>query len=217
MIQRPASLLPRTTQEWLSDRRGLIRWWRSGRTSVPPPPVVKQRTIRNYKKSFNLRTLVETGTYLGRTVEVFLQDFDKIYSIELGEKLWRAASDKFKGWPHVEILHGNSGELIPALLESVSEPCLFWLDAHYSQGRTVRGQKETPIREELRTILSHPVEGHVLLIDDARDFTGTNDYPTVDEIRQLVARYKATWQVTVRYDIVRIHDMEAPRLSGMNR
>ena len=86
---------------------------------------------------------------------------------------------------HVEILHGDSGVVLPELLRRISEPALFWLDAHYSTGETVRGELDTPIEQELKAILNHSVRNHVILIDDARNFIGTNDYPTAEKIEQV--------------------------------
>ncbi|MDX6611503.1 MAG: hypothetical protein QOD75_689, partial [Blastocatellia bacterium] len=59
--------------------------------------------------------------------------------------------------------------------------------------------------KELDHILNHPVAGHVILIDDARCFTGYNDYPTVDELRETVAAKKPDWEMSVELDIIRIH------------
>jgi len=81
---------------------------------------------------------------------------------------------------------------------------LFWLDAHYSRGITARGNRDTPIWQELQTILSHPVKRHVVLIDDARCFNGTNDYPTIEEIRDLLVKRAPHYSIETKKDIVRI-------------
>jgi len=49
------------------------------------------------------------------------------------------------------------------------------------------------------------VEDHVILIDDAREFTGANDYPTIDELRKFVGDSMPGFHLEVRDDIVRIH------------
>jgi hypothetical protein len=91
------------------------------------------------------------------------------------------------------------------VLQKLREPTLFWLDGHWSGGITAKGEKETPIVAECEAVLSHPVRGHVILIDDARCFTGENDYPTVAEMRALCERHAAvTFEVDA--DVIRVHE-----------
>jgi len=87
----------------------------------------------------------------------------------------------------------------------VEKPCLFWLDGHYSGGNTAKGEKETPIMEELRQICAHPVKNHLILIDDAREFTGQNDYPTIESLRTFVGARLPGYGFDVKDDIIRIY------------
>jgi hypothetical protein len=99
-----------------------------------------------------------------------------------------------------------SGGLLAIQLKDVKEPCLFWLDAHYSGGSTAKGDFETPIMQELQCILGHQLaESHVVLIDDARCFVGRNDYPALDELRQFILGIYAGWIFEVENDIIRTH------------
>ena len=71
-------------------------------------------------------------------------------------------------------------------MSKLKQPCLFWLDAHYSAGVTAKGAIDTPIEKELKHIFRHEyAHRHVLLIDDARVFKGTNDYPTIQTIEAM--------------------------------
>ena len=79
-------------------------------------------------------------------------------------------------------MHGDSGEILPELLNNINEPILFWLDGHYSAGNTSKGSLNTPIIKELVTIFQHPIKQHIILIDDARLFNGADDYPTSVEV-----------------------------------
>ncbi len=195
----------------VSDRRHqeeLIAWIERFRP-IPPPHLVKQAVVKEYAKRFSLETLVETGTYLGFMVRSTRDTFRRIYSIELQETLYRRAVRKFSRFPHVTILQGDSGEVLARLLETLDEPCLFWLDAHHSSGaafKTAKGNMLTPIVLELGHIFAHArAQDHVILIDDAREFTGMNDYPTIDQLRELVLRAKPEFILEVRDDIIRIH------------
>jgi hypothetical protein len=195
----------------VSDRRNkeeLYTWIERFRP-CPPPHLVKQSVVKEYAKRFSLETLVETGTYLGFMVRAAKDTFRRIYSIELEEALYRRAAKKFAKFDHVTILQGDSGEVLSRLLATLSEPCLFWLDAHHSSGatfKTGKGTVLTPIVSELEQILSHPkAQDHVILIDDAREFTGENDYPTIGALQELVSRMKPEFIVELQDDIIRIH------------
>lgn len=170
------------------------RWCETGRT-LPPPHIVKQKAIKAYAHLHNTRILIETGTYYGHMVEAMLPNFDHIYSIELSPELCELARKKFKHDRNVTILQGDSGNVLPRLLKSISEPCLFWLDGHYSGGVTVKGDKETPIREELNCILSHSIKEHVIMVDDISDFGKKQDYPLPKELREIAESHGCRWAI----------------------
>ncbi len=67
-----------------------------------------------------------------------------------------------------------------------------------------KGPIETPVVQELLGILRHCVDGCVVLVDDARDFNGERDYPTLVEIKQLIGEHRLGWEVEVKGDIIRI-------------
>lgn len=131
--------------------------------------------------------------------------FDRIYTVELDEKLYERASKLFQDDPTIEVMQGDSTEVMPEILSLISTPAIFWLDAHASGGITARGEKVTPIREEVQFILDHEVRAHVILIDDARGFNGTNDYPSIDELREVVLNERPDWILEVANDVIRIH------------
>ena len=172
----------------------------------------KRAIILEYKKKFSTNILVETGTFLGDTVEQFKNDFEKIISFELSDELAANAQKRFENYSHIKIVQGDSGKLLLDQLKEIDNPCLFWLDGHYSSEFfmgdqyiiTAKGDKNTPIVEELKKILSHPVKQHVILIDDARCFTGNDDYPTIDELKKIISEYRNDMSIVVKRDIIRI-------------
>jgi len=196
--------LPDDVLKLRRDLEARRAWERQGRPS-PPPHIVKEELIKDYAKTFNTQILIETGTYLGDMVHAMKKSFSRIISFELDHDLAVQAQQRFANDPHIEIVEGDSGKLLDEHLATINEPCLFWLDGHYSGGITAKGALETPIKNELTAILSHPVDGHVILIDDARCFTGENDYPTLDELKNFVAERKPNHKFSVEHDAIRIH------------
>jgi hypothetical protein len=185
-------------------RRELQCWQKKGKP-VPPPHLVKQRTVKEYARRFSIRTLVETGTYQGDMVNATKNTFSKIFSVELNKTLYEQAKKKFAKFAHISIIQGNSSEVLPYILVEITQPCLFWLDAHYSGGVTVKGDIETPIMRELQLILAHALKEQVILIDDARLFVGQNDYPTLEQLRKFVFERLPGYVFEVENDIIRIH------------
>ncbi|MDP8217189.1 MAG: hypothetical protein P9M03_00485 [Candidatus Theseobacter exili] len=182
-----------------------VRNWNKKGNPIPVPDVIKQKTVKEYAKIFSVETFIETGTYLGDMVDAVRDTFKKIYSIELDKTLYEQAKKKFSKHRNILILHGDSSKVLPVILADISEPCLFWLDAHYSKGITAKGDFNTPIMQELNCILDHFVEGNIILIDDAREFNGFNDYPTLEELKKCILKKCPDWKFDIQDDIIRIH------------
>src|SRR5687768_9818802 len=111
------------------------RWGLRG-GPIPAPSAVKREILRQYAATHGLLTLVETGTYRADTVRALRRDFQVIYSIELDDALYQAAVARTRRQSNARILHGDSAEMLPVVLSGLTEPALFWLDAHYSGGET---------------------------------------------------------------------------------
>lgn len=194
--------------ERLSERH----WERTG--EGPAPASLKQRVVREYAHRHGFRTFVETGTFFGDMIEAIHRDFDRVHSVELDEKLHRRAVRRFAGTGNVALHQGDSGKVLPGLVDTLREPTLFWLDAHWSRGVTAKGDLDTPVSLELETVIRHPIEGHVALIDDARLFGAAKDYPSIDQVRSAVAAMRPDWDVRVADDIIHVgaRDMLLVRL-----
>jgi FkbM family methyltransferase len=188
--------LPRQTwKRWL--------WILKGKPT-PPPSEMKQWIVGQYARKYGLNTLIETGTYEGDMVKAMRGRFRVIHSIEIFEPLYWKAVEKFRKFDYIHLHYGNSEDLLPAILEKVDEPVLFWLDAHYSGKGTGRGNIDSPILRELKCIISHPVKNHIILIDDARLFGKENGFPTLNEIKEFVKRNHPAAEFILKDDIIRI-------------
>lgn len=185
--------------------RPLLVWaWKVGGEKIPPPHFVKQQAIVDYAKKFKINNFVETGTYYGDMIDAVKNKFKKIYSIELDNNLFELAQKKYSELQHIKIINGDSSEKMKDVLAEAVEPCLFWLDGHYSGPGTAKGSLDTPLLKELSLILSHQIKNHVILIDDAREF-GSGDYPTRAELEKMVADYP-DYVFEIRGDSARIYN-----------
>ena len=177
------------------------KWLMRGRT-VPTPQIVKQLMIRGIVQKSHNHIFVETGTYLGDTVYFLRNLFKKIISIELDHKLYEKALKRFGSYDHIKILQGDSGELIQKILNYINEPCIFWLDGHYSGDITAKGALSTPIFNELTAIFNHKRKDHIILVDDARCFDGTNDYPRIEYLIKFINEHNPLLKITIMNDVI---------------
>ena len=186
----------------LRDDIKIYAWRRRG-ALLPPPHILKQKLINKYRKEFAIKVFIETGTYLGQMVDAMRYRFKKLKSIELSEELYKRAKEKFKSSPHIKLYMGDSAAVLPHIIESLQEPALFWLDGHYSGGITTKGKSTTPILEELAAIATLQCK-FVILIDDARLFTGEDDYPEINSLKSVITNYFPLHKVEIRDDVIRI-------------
>ena len=167
----------------LRERRNEWLWRKKG-CPVPPPASFKRRFLRDLAKKNRLKIFVETGTLHGDTLDVLKDAFVELYSVELDGELFLKAQSRFRNSNKIRLRNGDSGEELSKILADIRQPALFWLDAHYSGKGTARGSEDTPILQELSALARHSLQyEHIVVIDDARDFNGTDGYPTVEQVR----------------------------------
>jgi hypothetical protein len=189
---------------WSPGDAGAVLDWVARGMPAPPPHVVKQTVVRDHAARFGTRVMVETGTYFGAMVEAMRDDFGHIYSIELSRPLHDRAVARFRGDTHITLIHGDSGQALQGVLAALTQPALFWLDGHWSDGVTARGKSNTPVREELAAIFGAAELAHVVLIDDAREFGRDPDYPGLEELHRFVQSRRPDYAFSVDADIIRI-------------
>ena len=177
--------------------------WRLRGKPSPPPHIVKQGILLGYQRARRFRTFVETGTFTGEMLAAMRPYFTDLISIELAPAIYEATARRFAGDPAIHLLLGDSGELLPTVLQTLDHPALFWLDGHYMGGDTGRAAVDSPIEDELTALLRHPVRRHLVLIDDARLFSGRDGYPTVAQLRARVERERPGSVVELDADIIR--------------
>ena len=168
------------------------------------------KLVSGLRKVLGIGTLVETGTFKGATIEQFAGDFERIFSIEMSEKLWRSAAEKFKDKPQVNTLLGDSSSILKDLVPSLRhKSVLYWLDAHWCEAENTAGlMSQCPLLEELAAIESLNSES-VIVIDDARLFLAPplapheiSQWPSLQEILGSLQELSAHHEVMVVNDVI---------------
>lgn len=167
----------------------------------------KHKLVLKIAGQYGIKTMVETGTYLGAMVYATKDFFSKIISIELSDELALNAKQKFEKYPSIEILQGDSGKVLPGVVPNLKTPAIFWLDGHFSQGITARGEKDAPVSEELGAIEKSIQNGirHIILLDDARLFIESGyqtGYPRLSEVEAWVNAHLPGYKTKVEEDVI---------------
>lgn len=149
-----------------------------------------------------LRDFVETGTYLGQSLRWASHTFQRVVTIEVNAEFQRRAQAINEGLDNVKYVLGDSSSELRRVVSALSEPALFWLDAHAGGGFFAK-EDNCPLVTELETVLSSPLE-HCVVVDDARAFLAPPpppfDYlkwPTLDEIAAVVLRRPDYFMVSI--------------------
>jgi len=105
-------------------RKTMGKWERNG-SKPPMPNFGKQQVVIEYIKKFSPAIFIETGTYKGKMVYAVMPHIKVIYSIELDLNHFQKAKRRFAGYPGIHIIRAQSAEILPIVLESIDQPCLF--------------------------------------------------------------------------------------------
>lgn len=181
----------------LSSLKALLDWRKRG-WSDHAPQFVKQAVLSKY--AITGATWVETGTFMGATTRFLAAMSPKVHTVEPAPKLFKRAKRKFRG-THVNVINGVSEDVFPTLLPTLSGDVCFWLDGHYSAGKTFKGDTDCPVEDELKAIETSlgNFNKTSILIDDVRCFLSTaadfDDYPSIDYLVDWARAHGFRWRV----------------------
>lgn len=154
-----------------------LRWKLSESKHEWISTIAKRRSLLDTLRSHNLQILVETGTYFGDTAHFVGSRGYRVVTVEVEPRLAALARERFKPAKNITVLQGDSGRIMAEITSGLDQRALFYLDGHYSGGRTGRGELETPVLKEVETILAQAPIGSIVIVDDARCFGSSPDYP----------------------------------------
>ena len=143
-------------------------------------PSLTKEEILTFASPFELSIFVETGTFMGDTVNNVKDLFERVYSIELNKRYADVAIERFKNSKNVTIFQGDSSDVLNILTKMLTKPTFFWLDGHWSGGDTARGKKDCPLLEEIDAIVNYCNVACTIVIDDARLFGSKNNEDWLD-------------------------------------
>jgi predicted O-methyltransferase YrrM len=133
-----------------------------------PGPLVRQppfnsdhhihREFARLAKEFGVQTIVETGTCVGNTTLGMAKMAPYVHTVEIAEKFWKVAEERFKDVPNITLHRGNSAEVLDRILPSVEPPVMFYLDAHWND--------YWPLLDEIRAAAKYGLRDSLIVIHD---------------------------------------------------
>lgn len=150
---------------------------------------------------------VETGTFHGAGVRAAINaGFNKILSIEVFKPLVTENQDRFKDEiqdGRVEIIFGDSDDVLEEVLAIKNGSITFWLDAHkQTMNGAGEGKEKCPVVSELQHIYNkrEGIKLDTILIDDMRLIETRSAGWAVN----LGEMYRLLWLINPDYSISRI-------------
>ena len=128
---------------------------------------------------------VETGSFKGTGIQQALDaGFERVISIEISQYYYSLCRERFRQHKNVEIIYGDSGVILYDVIKTILDPITFWLDGHFfGQGEDKnmgKGNKDSPVVEELICIRRHHLNTHTIIIDDLRCWFKENQLSVID-------------------------------------
>ena len=197
------SLLSSTVFRPIGSVRQHFSYWSRG-FAPPAPTPYKMAVLLRHRVPDGV--WIETGTFLGRTTAFLARRSPFVFTIEPSAELAQKAEKKLSRFPNVDVICDLSENVLPVILEREFEKLNFWLDGHYSAGKTFLGPAETPILEELAAIekILPQLSKVTVFVDDMRCFdpVAGGEYSSYPHRSLLVAfseRNGLNW--TIEHDI----------------
>lgn len=132
-------------------------------------PGIPEDIVLYFKKTYDITSFIETGTYKGGTSLWASKYFQNVHTVEFSEIIYQQAQNNLKNIKNVNAVFGDSRKFLKDLIVKNIEPSIFWLDAHWSVGDTYGEGDECPLLDELY-IINSKKNKHIILVDDARFF-----------------------------------------------
>ena len=161
---------------------------------------LKQKIIKNLQKNTWIKIFVETWTYEWAMLDAQLNNFDRLYSVELSNFYYKRAINKFSKNKKIKLILWDSWVEIWKILRELNDRAIFFLDWHFSWWKTAKWDLECPLKKELEAFKSININNHIIIVDDVRLCWKDKDYPTVSELKSQLLSINSKYKIQIKDD-----------------
>ena len=110
------------------------------------------------RDKFGISTIVETGTYEGKSTQLLSTLFDRVYSCELFYDSYVEHYSELLNNDKVKLVRGSSVDVLPAMFDEIgNDEFILYLDAHESCS--------LPLRDELQIVADYGFKPVIIVHD----------------------------------------------------
>lgn len=125
------------------------------------------------KQQYNIKNVIETGTFEGMTTAWLSAHFDKVWTTEINETYYKIAGERLFARKNVVRMLGDSVKTLPLIIRELDKSnTLFFLDAHWYKN---------PLLGELQVIAEAGIRPTIICIHDMKNpddpTMGFDSYP----------------------------------------
>lgn len=95
--------------------------------------IIAEYEFIKLKKKFDIKNVVETGSYVFSTTKWLCENFDLVYTYENNEHFYGVGVDKVRTFTNVRAFLEDSISGLQKLKDKLPEPTIFFLDAHWGE------------------------------------------------------------------------------------
>lgn len=169
----------------------------------PPTELILQLMER-----YELRNFIETGTYYGNTAVWAASHFDNVITIEYSREIYEETIARHGKIQNINFMFGDSRAALQSIVSKLTRPAIFWLDSHWSGGKTYGQNDECPLIEEILAIVKSK-RAHFVFIDDARLFMSPpprpnriEQWPSIDEVIEAIKSGSHKYYIVLFEDVI---------------
>jgi hypothetical protein len=168
-----------------------------------PHSYTKFRQLKNVARQVGARTVIETGTYRGVTARRCSSAFERVYTIELDQALAAESTRYLADRKNVEVIQGDGLVKLPEVMARPDvKDVLVFLDGHFSEGITAKGDHAEPAVLEVIALGQFKEKLRGIVIDDFRLFGAVDGYPPKSVLVRSIEEHFPGWNLAVHLDQV---------------
>lgn len=85
------------------------------------------------RDKYGIKSVIETGSYLGVTTLWLSEHFEQVFTIEINERYYQATQKRIRGIKNVVSMLGDSEKMLHSVLQMAGEKVIVFLDAHWNK------------------------------------------------------------------------------------